>query len=146
MLRILHNSFHCQLTQNSTDSDIIGGWEEEEINFSPFLASISLVFHHPQSAGGQAVQAAGGGSYSFLLYLPYSFSPHLALPALLRTRSGPTDMSLVMSLSRCLLLLARGSCSSPSTGGPGSGGCLLTPSMGHPAASLKPRNSHPKSH
>lgn len=32
---------------------------EEDISFSPLLASISLVFHHPQSAGGQAAQAAG---------------------------------------------------------------------------------------
>lgn len=63
---------------------MLGGGVGDDINFSPFLASISLVFPACHALGlqeGRQQRRRGSGRCSFLLCLPYSFSPtHLVLP------------------------------------------------------------------
>lgn len=82
------------------------------MNFSPFLASISLVFPRSQarSAGGRAAHAAGvpSGSCSFLL--PPSFLP--SPPRILFSHGPSGDQEWVPSdgplpdVSSCLLVAA----------------------------------------
>lgn len=145
-LGIVYISLYCQLTQNSNYWFRcwwgVGGGDEllplPSLNF-PCFPHVTLSLLEDRQH-----RQLGSGSCSFLLCLPYSFSPHLILPAPPRTKHGPTDVSPVMvpfQMSPPALLVAAAlpqACVGLAVG------AAYWHSMGHPTASLKSPNSHPK--